>query len=75
MESALFQEWVEEFVIEEEERGKERGKEIGKEIGIELGKQEQKLETARKLLLRRDSYDEIMEILDLTMEEIEIIKL
>ena len=75
MESALFQEWVEEFVIEEEERGKERGKEIGKEIGIELGKQEQKLETARKLLLRGDSYDEIMEILDLTMEEIENIKL
>jgi len=55
MESALFQEWVEEFVIE--------------------GKQEQKLEMAKRLLLRGMPCDEIIEITDLTMEEIENIKL
>ena len=66
MESALFKEWVEEFVIEGEKRGEERGEKRGVE--------KQQLYTAKKLLARGMSYEEIKEITKLPIKKIMSLK-
>ena len=62
MESTLFQEWAEEFIIESEKRGEE--------LGYKRGDENRKVKIAKKLLTRGMSFDEIMEITELPINKI-----
>lgn len=42
----------------------------GKEMGIEIGRNSQKLESARKMILKGMTFEDINELTDLTYSEI-----
>lgn len=66
MQSALFNEWVADFVEEAEEKGKMEGKAEGKAEGIE----EKATEIAAKLLHRGDSPETVAEIVNFPIDKI-----
>jgi len=51
-------------------KGIEQGIEQGKKEGIEQGRKEEKIETAKKLLAKNRSLEEIMELTELSEQEI-----
>ena len=53
-----------------EARGKKLGEKIGKKLGIELGLKQKSIETAKKLLKRDMPIEEIVDITELSKEEI-----
>lgn len=60
-----------EEIKEGEIRGEACGEARGKEIGKKLGKEESRLNIAKKLLQKQIPVEDIIEITDLTREEVE----
>ena len=77
-------EWIKKYVADDETQGElnkwdieiatnkgiEQGIEQGKKEGIEQGRKEEKIETAKKLLAKNRSLEEIMELTELSEQEI-----
>ena len=77
-------EWIKKYVADDEtqeelnkwdieiatNKGIEQGIEQGKKEGIEQGRKEEKIETAKKLLAKNRSLEEIMELTELSEQEI-----
>ena len=73
-------EWIKKYVADDETQGElnkwdieiatNKGIEQGKKEGIEQGRKEEKIETAKKLLAKNRSLEEIMELTELSEQEI-----
>ena len=73
-------EWIKKYVADDEtqeelnkwdiEIATNKGIEQGKKEGIEQGRKEEKIETAKKLLAKNRSLEEIMELTELSEQEI-----
>jgi predicted transposase YdaD len=70
MQSALFEEWIADFIEEAEEKGIEKGKMLGKEEGKQEGKIEAKKEIAKELLQDGESAERVAKIIKLPVENI-----
>ncbi len=56
------------------EKGKKEGKKEGEKKGEEKGRNEEKIEIAKKMLLRGDTIPSVMEVTNLSVDEIEKLK-
>ena len=73
-------EWIKKYIADDETQGElnkwdieiatNKGIEQGKKEGIEQGRKEEKIETAKKLLAKNRSLEEIMELTELSEQEI-----
>ena len=69
-------EWIKKYVADDETQGELNKWDIeiatnkGIEQGIEQGRKEEKIETAKKLLAKNRSLEEIMELTELSEQEI-----